>query len=177
MCMQLGDRVIKEHDIITVDGSTGEVYLGSVERRSAAEDEDFQTILKWADEMRELKVCVPRSPRLSYFLKCRRGGCVLAMPTWIVPMLLLDTQKVPHPPSFLHTLQVLTNADTPEQAATARGLGAQGIGLCRTEHMFFDPKRITAMRAMIVAEDKPERLQHLSTLSEFQRSDIAAMLK
>lgn len=74
-------------------------------------------------------------------------------------------------------VQVLTNADTPEQAATARGLGAQGIGLCRTEHMFFDPKRINSMRAMIVSEDKPERLQHLETLSEFQRSDISAMLK
>nr|AIT69956.1 pyruvate orthophosphate dikinase [Dictyopteris undulata] len=125
--LTLGDQVIKENDIITIDGSTGDVYLGSVERRSAAEDGDFQAVLEWADEMRELKV--------------------------------------------------LTNADTPEQAATARSLGAQGIGLCRTEHMFFDPNRINAMRAMIVSEDKPERLEHLETLSEFQRSDIAAMLK
>lgn len=54
--MQLGEHVLYEHDIITIDGSTGEVYLGTVERRSAAEDEDFQTVLKWADDMRKLKV-------------------------------------------------------------------------------------------------------------------------
>lgn len=74
-------------------------------------------------------------------------------------------------------VQVLTNADTPDQAANARKLGAQGIGLCRTEHMFFDPNRINAMRAMIVSENKEERLQHLKTLSGFQRADIADMLK
>lgn len=72
---------------------------------------------------------------------------------------------------------MLTNADTPEQAATARGLGAQGIGLCRSEHMFFDPDRISAMRAMIVAEAKSERLEHLETLAVFQREDIAEILK
>lgn len=74
-------------------------------------------------------------------------------------------------------LQVLTNADTPEQAETARKLGAQGIGLCRSEHMFFDPNRISAMRAMIVSEDKKERVQHLDTMKEFQRDDIEGMLK
>ena len=53
---KLGDVELKEHDIITIDGSTGEVYLGSVERRSATEDEDFQTVLGWADKIRKLKV-------------------------------------------------------------------------------------------------------------------------
>lgn len=53
---KLGDVELKEHDVITIDGSTGEVYLGTVERRSAAEDEDFQTVLGWADKMRKLKV-------------------------------------------------------------------------------------------------------------------------
>lgn len=53
---KLGDVELKEHDVITIDGSTGEVYLGTVERRSATEDEDFQTVLGWADKMRKLKV-------------------------------------------------------------------------------------------------------------------------
>lgn len=68
LSMQLGDRVLNEHDVITVDGSTGEIYLGAVERRSAAEDEDFQAVLKWADELRTLKVrrCMPCLP-------CRGG--------------------------------------------------------------------------------------------------------
>ena len=54
--LKLGDIELKEHDIITIDGSTGEVYLGTVERRSATEDEDFQTVLGWADRIRKLKV-------------------------------------------------------------------------------------------------------------------------
>ncbi|CAN0186676.1 unnamed protein product, partial [Hapterophycus canaliculatus] len=73
--------------------------------------------------------------------------------------------------------QVLTNADTPEQAKTARSLGAQGIGLCRSEHMFFAPERISAMRAMIVSEEKKERLEHLETMGAFQRDDIAKILE
>nr|AIT69948.1 pyruvate orthophosphate dikinase [Ishige okamurae] len=125
--LTLGDRVLNEHDVITVDGSTGEVYLGTVDRRSAAEDEDFQTVLKWADDLRKLKV--------------------------------------------------LTNADTPDQATTARNLGSEGIGLCRTEHMFFDPERISVMRAMIVSEGREERIQHLNKMAEFQREDVAALLK
>lgn len=125
--LKLDGLELKEHDIITIDGSTGEVYLGTVDRRSAAEDEDFQTVLKWADEAR--------------------------------------------------TLKVLTNADTPEQAATARSLGAQGIGLCRSEHMFFDPERISAIRAMIVSEEKEERIRHLDTMAVFQREDIKGILK
>ncbi|CAN0518873.1 unnamed protein product, partial [Ectocarpus sp. 12 AP-2014] len=122
-----GENKLKEHDVVTIDGSTGEVYLGTVDRRSAAEDEDFQAVLKWADDIRELKI--------------------------------------------------LTNADTPEQAATARGLGAQGIGLCRSEHMFFAPERISAMRAMIVSEKKKERLEHLETMAAFQSEDISSILK
>jgi len=73
--------------------------------------------------------------------------------------------------------QVLANADTPEQAATGRSLGAQGIGLCRSEHMFFAPERISAMRAMIVSSEKEERLKHLETMATFQREDIAPILK
>ncbi|CAN0494628.1 unnamed protein product, partial [Laminaria digitata] len=72
---------------------------------------------------------------------------------------------------------VYTNADTPEQAATARGLGAEGIGLCRSEHMFFDPERISAIRAMIVSEEKDERVKHLDTMAAFQREDITGILK
>eukprot|EP00752_Nemacystus_decipiens_P009745 g8703.t1 len=125
--LKLGQVELKEHDIITIDGSTGEVYLGTVDRCSATEDEDFQAVLKWADGLRKLKV--------------------------------------------------LTNADTPEQAATARGLGAEGIGLCRSEHMFFEPERILAMRAMIVALEKGERLMHLDKMAKFQAEDIAAIFK
>lgn len=73
--------------------------------------------------------------------------------------------------------QVLANADTPEQAATARSLGAQGIGLCRSEHMFFAPERISAMRAMIVSSEKAERLEHLEKMAKFQAEDISAILK
>lgn len=77
---------------------------------------------------------------------------------------------------YIYIWQVFTNADTPEQAATARSLGAQGVGLCRSEHMFFEPDRISAMRAMIVSESKKERLQHLETLAKFQRKDIEEIL-
>lgn len=71
--IQLGEVEVKEHDVITIDGSTGEVYLGTVDRRSATEDEDFQAVLKWADDLRQLKVCV------------WGGGCVVVVAvSWFV---------------------------------------------------------------------------------------------
>jgi pyruvate,orthophosphate dikinase len=72
------------------------------------------------------------------------------------------------------TLGVRTNADTPEDAARAREFGAQGIGLCRTEHMFFDPERILAMREMILAEDTEAREAALRKLLPFQRRTSSA---
>jgi len=74
-------------------------------------------------------------------------------------------------------LKVRANAETPEDAAKARELGAEGIGLCRTEHMFFEAKRIEKMRAMILAESQEERQQYLDALLEFQRADMLELFK
>ncbi len=74
-------------------------------------------------------------------------------------------------------LGIRTNADTPRDAALARGFGAQGIGLCRTEHMFFDPKRIMAMREMIVAENEEERRRAVMKLLPFQRDDFVGIFR
>ena len=74
-------------------------------------------------------------------------------------------------------LKVRANAETPEDAAKARELGAEGIGLCRTEHMFFEAKRIEKMRAMILSESTEERLQYLDDLLEFQRADMLELFK
>jgi pyruvate,orthophosphate dikinase len=74
-------------------------------------------------------------------------------------------------------LKVRANAETPEDAAKARELGAEGIGLCRTEHMFFDAERIDQMRGMILAEKKEERAGYLAKLLEFQRADMLALFE
>ena len=89
-------------DIITLDGTSGEVMLGDIAKIEASSSDDFQVLLSWADKHRRLKV--------------------------------------------------RANAETPEDAAKARELGAEGIGLCRTEHMFFEADRIDVMRAMILSE-------------------------
>jgi pyruvate,orthophosphate dikinase len=120
-------HVISRGDIITLDGSTGEVMLGDIAKTEASSSNDFQTLLSWADKHRRLKV--------------------------------------------------RANAETREDARKARELGAEGIGLCRTEHMFFDSDRIDHMRAMILAESKEERQQHLDTLFEFQRADMLALFE
>ncbi len=119
--------VIKRGDIITLDGSAGDVMLGDIPKTEASTSEDFQTLLSWADKYR--------------------------------------------------TLKVRANAETPEDAAKALELGAEGIGLCRTEHMFFDAERITPMRAMILSETKEERQQYLDVLLRFQQEDILALFK
>lgn len=109
-------------DIITLDGSTGEVMLGDIPKTEAASSEDFQTLLSWADKYRRLKV--------------------------------------------------RANAETKEDAARALELGAEGIGLCRTEHMFFEEDRIDIMRAMILSSTREERQSHLDKLLVFQKSDM-----
>ncbi len=116
------ETVIKRGTVITLDGSSGEVILGDVPKMDAQEDQDFQTILGWADKYRRLKV--------------------------------------------------RANAETPEDAANARRLGAEGIGLCRTEHMFFGEDRIDVVRSMILAESADERKSFLDQLAGFQKSDI-----
>lgn len=119
--------VLHRGDIITLDGTSGEVMLGDIAKIEASASDDFQTLLGWADKYRRLKV--------------------------------------------------RANADTPEDAARARELGAEGIGLCRTEHMFFSAERIEIMRAMILAESTEERLSFLNQLQVFQHDDILELFR
>lgn len=119
--------ILKKGDIITLDGSTGEVFLGEVKTIEPKLDENFERLMKIADKIR--------------------------------------------------TLKVRTNADTPKDAQTAREYGAEGIGLCRTEHMFFGADRIDSVREMIVAETKTERQQALQKLLPMQRQDFYELFK
>ncbi len=125
--MTAGDIVIKKGEIITIDGSSGNVYKGRVPMQQPEMTGDFNTLMTWADEIR--------------------------------------------------TLKVFTNADTPTDAKTAIGFGAQGIGLCRTEHMFFDNERIIAVRQMILAETIPEREKALAKLLPYQRGDFEEIFR
>jgi len=111
--------------ILSIDGSTGEVMDGAVATRPPQLSGDFTTVMRWADDVRRLKV--------------------------------------------------RTNADTPADAKRARDFGAQGIGLCRTEHMFFEGDRIKAMREMILAEEEPARRRALKKLLPYQRRDFVGI--
>ena len=112
--MSVGATTLKRGDVITIDGASGQVFMGSVPMRQPELTGDFGMLMGWADSIR--------------------------------------------------TLKVRTNADTPTDAATARGFGAEGIGLCRTEHMFFDGPRIVAVRQMILADQKKDREAALAKL-------------
>ncbi len=120
-------KSIKEGEVITIDGSTGEVFVGAVPTVQPELTGDFGTLMEWADAVRKLKV--------------------------------------------------RANAETPTDAATARKFGAEGIGLCRTEHMFFDPKRIISMREMIVAGDEAGRRAALAKLLPYQRQDFIELFE
>lgn len=120
--MRVKGYVLKEGDQITLDGSTGDIFLGEVKTIDPVLDGDFEYIMKLADEFR--------------------------------------------------TLNVRTNADTPNDSETARKFGAEGIGLCRTEHMFFGPERIDIVREMIMADHREERITALDKLLPIQRSDF-----
>jgi pyruvate,orthophosphate dikinase len=122
-----GGKVVKMGDFVTINGSTGEVFLGEVPTIQPEMSGDFATLMQWADAARSLKV--------------------------------------------------RTNADTPKDAQTARDFGAEGIGLCRTEHMFFDADRIIAVREMIVAETLEKRQQALAKLLPMQRGDFVAIFR
>jgi pyruvate,orthophosphate dikinase len=122
---QVMGHSIKEGDIVTINGSTGEVMLGEIPTVQPKLSDDFATLMQWADEVRKLKV--------------------------------------------------RANAETPLDAETARKFGAEGIGLCRTEHMFFDAQRIIAMREMIVAQSVEGRKTALAKLLPMQRSDFAEL--
>ena len=120
---------LKEGDWITMNGTTGKIYIGKVKLIPADPDThvEYRTLMKWADEIRQLKI--------------------------------------------------RTNADTPEDAAQAISFGAEGIGLCRTEHMFFDELRIMAIRKMILAENKSDRWSAVMELLPFQKKDFRGILK
>ncbi len=117
-----GEKVFNEGDYISLDGNTGNVYVGKIETTDAGVSDNFAVLMSWADEIRELGV-------------------------W-------------------------TNADTPKDAEQAVSFGAEGIGLCRTEHMFFDKDRIKYVREMIVANNKNERIKALDNLFKYQREDF-----
>ena len=119
----LGDKVYKEGDWISLNGSTGEIFQGAIATIPANPNSgDFGRLMGWADKFRRM--------------------------------------------------QVWTNADNPRDAAQARAFGAQGIGLCRTEHMFFEGDRIKAIREMIVSEDVASRKRALAKLLPYQQSDF-----
>ncbi len=125
--LSAGGRVVRAGDTITLDGATGEVFVGLVPMIEPAMSDDFATLMEWADGFRRLKV--------------------------------------------------RTNAETPLDAETARKFGAEGIGLCRTEHMFFDPARIGAVRQMIMASDEQGRRAALAKLLPFQRQDFIDLFR
>lgn len=122
-----GDRTIKEGDILTLDGSTGEVMVGAVDTIQPELSGDFGTLMEWADGRRRMKV--------------------------------------------------RTNAETPLDAKAAREFGAEGIGLCRTEHMFFDQARIQNVREMIFATNEADRRAALEKLLPEQRADFAELFE
>ncbi len=125
--IKVGGRTFGEKDVISLDGTTGEVMAGEVETQEPKLSGDFSKLMKWADEFRKLAV--------------------------------------------------RTNADSPADSKRAREFGAQGIGLCRTEHMFFEPDRIIHMRAMILAENEQDRRAALKKLLPFQRRDFEGIFK
>ncbi len=120
-------KTFKTGDVITIDGSTGQVLAGSVPMQQPVLSGAFGTLMSWADAIRRM--------------------------------------------------QVRTNAETPHDAKTARSFGAQGIGLCRTEHMFFDPERIAIMREMILASNEKGRRIALDKLLPFQRADFVELFE
>ncbi|MGE3529787.1 MAG: putative PEP-binding protein, partial [Methyloceanibacter sp.] len=125
--LSAGGAVLHKGDVVTIDGSTGQIIKGRVPMREPVLSEDFNVLMQWADAFRRLKV--------------------------------------------------RANADTPADARQARAFGAEGIGLCRTEHMFFEETRILAMREMILAEDTEGRRRALAKLLPAQRRDFIELFE
>jgi len=126
--MEVGGKLIKEGEVISLDGATGEVFVDSIETFSPELDNpNLLQILEWADELRRL--------------------------------------------------QVWANADYPDDAERALKFGAQGIGLCRTEHMFFDPERLATVQEMILAKDVESRQVAIDKLLPLQRGDFAGLFR
>ena len=122
-----GGTTLRKGDVVTIDGSTGQVLAGRVKMREPVLSDEFATLMGWADKMRRLKV--------------------------------------------------RTNADTPLDARAAIRFGAEGIGLCRTEHMFFEGDRIRAVREMILADDEKSRRTALAKLLPMQREDFVELFE
>jgi pyruvate, orthophosphate dikinase len=125
--VRIGEHELSAGDVITIDGGTGRVIVGAVPLVPPAIDENFGTILGWADDLRRLRV--------------------------------------------------RANADTPEDAAKAREFGAEGIGLCRTEHMFMSDDRLPIVREMILARDEEERRSALERLLPMQQADFEGIFE
>ncbi len=136
--MTVNGKKYKEGDIITIDGTTGEVIEGEVKLINPKITKDLEVFLGWADEIR---------------LKAKRDGI---------------KEK---------GFRVRTNADQPEDAKVARKLGAEGIGLCRTEHMFFEAEKLELFREMIVAADLDARKAALKKLLPMQKKDFVGIFK
>ncbi|MDC3066039.1 pyruvate, phosphate dikinase [Candidatus Pelagibacter sp.] len=124
---RVNNKIVKEGEIITIDGSSGRVILGEVKTIKPDVSGDFLTVMKWADKYRKLKI--------------------------------------------------RTNSETPSDTKTAREFGAEGIGLCRTEHMFFDEDRILSVRQMILSKSKKDRDSALSKLLPYQKKDFIEIFK
>ena len=120
-------QTFRHGEVITLDGSSGEIMKGAIRMIEPDFSEDFHQIMKWADEYK--------------------------------------------------TLAIRTNAETPADARTALGFGAEGIGLCRTEHMFFDDERISAVREMILADDETGRRKALEKIQPMQKADFAELFQ
>src|SRR5262249_60496594 len=125
--MMVAGQQLREGEVITIDGSTGQVLRGRVPMIEPELSGEFATLMGWADEVRKLGV--------------------------------------------------RANADTPADARVALKFGAQGIGLCRTEHMFFDEDRIRAVREMILADDERTRRTALPKLLPMQRDDFIPLFE
>jgi pyruvate,orthophosphate dikinase len=125
--LRVRDRVLPEGTVVTIDGSSGEVFEGAVPTVEPALSGHFETLMAWADRVRRLRV--------------------------------------------------RTNAETPLDARTAVKFGAEGIGLCRTEHMFFDAERIVAVREMILADSEEGRRKALAKILPMQRQDFVELFR
>jgi pyruvate,orthophosphate dikinase len=132
----IGGKTFKEGDWITIDGTSGEVYEGSLPLVAPEISKDMNTFLKWCDEVRS---------------KAVRGR--------------------------IKGFDVRTNADQPEDAKRAFDFGAQGVGLCRTEHMFFDKEKLIHFRAMIIADTEAERKEELKKILPLQQKDFFGIFK
>jgi len=142
--MEVNGKAVKEGEWISVDGTTGEVFIGQIKtiEPKIEEQSELLTILNWADEI------------------CARDGMRNAPPKWPT-----------------RGLQVWANADYPKDARRARSYGAVGIGLCRTEHMFFETERLPIVQRMILAKTSEERTEALNELLPYQRKDFDGLFE